>query len=112
MHTNVVEEYIRKATCRANALWSAGGALTHPDTMWTGSTLTGTAPIRWIQTWQSVQSGQFKIMLNTIQKWEEEGIPRVSNMEGVRHPQPQHVPHLQREELSYTNPVTRKDSDL
>ena len=33
--------------------WGDGGALTHPDNMQTGSTLTGTSPIRWIQMWQS-----------------------------------------------------------
>ena len=75
-------------------LWSAGGALTHPDTMRAGSKLTGTAKIIWIQTWQSVQIGQFKSMLNAIQKWEGAGVPRISNMEVVIYPQPQHVPHL------------------
>ena len=33
-------------------------------------------------------------------------------MEGVRHPQPEHVTHSQRADLSYTNCGTRKDSSL
>ena len=33
-------------------LWSDGVALTPPDTMHKGYTLTGTVSIRWTQTWQ------------------------------------------------------------
>ena len=47
-------------------LLSARGALTPPDTMRKGSTIKLTAPIRWIQTWKSVQSGQFKSTPNKI----------------------------------------------
>ena len=36
----------------------------------------------------------------------------VSNVEGVRHPQPQHVPRSQRAELSYINRGTRNYSDI
>ena len=93
-------------------LWSDGGALTPPDTTYTGSTIKGTAPIICIQNWQSVQSDQFKSMPNAIKQWEGAGVPMVSNMEGVRHPQPQHVPRAQLVELSYTNIGTRKYSAL
>ena len=92
--------------------WSDGGALTPPDTMRTGYTLTGTAPIKYIQTLRSVGSGQFKSTPNGIQQWEGAGVPRVSNMEEVRYPEPQGVQLLQRVDIRYTNRVTRKDSDL
>ena len=80
--------------------------------MRTGSTITGTDTTIWTRTWCSVQSGQFKIIINAINQWEGAGDPRVSNTEGVRHPQPQHVPRLQRAELIYANRGTIKDLDL
>ena len=73
-------------------LWSYGVALTPLDTMRTCYTLTGTDPSRWTQTWQSVQRGQFNNMTSAIQKWEGAGFSMVSNMQEVRHPQPQCVP--------------------
>ena len=59
-----------------------------------------------------MQSGQFNSTPNTIHQWEGAGVPSVSNMEEVRHPQPQRVPRSQRAELSYTNRGMKKDSDL
>ena len=91
---------------------SDGGALTPPDTMWTGSTLTGTAPIRLIQTWQRLKSSQFKSTINAIQQQEGVRVPRVSNMEEFRYPKPQRVPRSQCVELGYTNLRTRQDSSL
>ena len=56
---------------------------------------------------QSIQNHPQK-----IQQWEGESVPRVSNMEEVRHPQPQHVPCLQSTGFSYTDSGTRKESVL
>ena len=91
---------------------SAGVALTPLDTMQTGYTLTVTAPKRWTRTLQSVQRGQFKSMTKAIQKLEGKGVPRVYNMEEIRHPQPQCIPHLKSAYLNYHNHGTRKDSAL
>ena len=42
---------------------------------------------------QSIQNHPQK-----IQQWEGESVPRVSNMEEVRHPQPQRVPFIRVQE--------------
>ena len=49
--------------------WSAGGRLTPPDTISTGSTPTGTNTTRLNHTLRNAQSGQFKSITNVIQKW-------------------------------------------
>ena len=90
-------------------LWSSGGALTPLDTTRAGYTLTGTVPTRWTRKWQSVQRVQFKSTPNTIHQWEVAGVPKVSNMEEVRHLQPQHVPCSKSAGLSYPNHGTRRD---
>ena len=54
MHMSVAEEAIIKVTGRINSVLGFWSALTPPDTIRTGSTLTVTAPIRWIQTGRRV----------------------------------------------------------
>ena len=80
--------------------------------MRTDSTPTGTTQTRGNQTLRNAQNNKFKIMPNTIQKWEGTGFPRVENMEEVRHPQPQLIQYLQSAGLIYPNRGMRKDSDL
>ena len=54
MHMSVAEEAIRKETGRVNAPLECLGAINPPDNIREVYTLTGTAPIIWIQTWWSV----------------------------------------------------------
>ena len=91
---------------------SAGGSLTHPYTIRTGSTPIGTFPTIRTRTFSNVQSSQFKSTPNTIQKREGTGFPSVSNMEEFIHPQPQHALCLQISGISYPNFGMSKDSDL
>ena len=45
------------------------------------------------------RSGRFNSTSNVIHQWEGAGVPRVSNMEEDRHPQPQYLPYSQSAEL-------------